>query len=106
MEHEYGRHATIMAELFASDFTNYMTRDIRNPTLALCRQFLTLRQFLREWALNTSGHYKKQRKGYLVIDELDMTAESRELSAKEIEVKNQSNAQIAKLLREEEIKWY
>ena len=61
-----------------------------------------MRQFLRGWALNTTGLYKKEKKRLSrIIEELDMIAESRVF-----EVKNQSNEQIAKLLHEEEIKWY
>jgi hypothetical protein len=37
---------------------------------------------------------------------LEALAETSPLSAQESELKNQSNAKIASLLREEEIKWY
>jgi hypothetical protein len=40
------------------------------------------------------------------IDNLKATAEVRSLLPQEIELKSESNAQIAKLLREEELKWY
>ena len=42
----------------------------------------------------------------VIIDELEAIAESQPLTTQEIELKNQSNASLAKLLREEEIKWY
>jgi hypothetical protein len=41
-----------------------------------------------------------------IIDELEALVEVRPLSTQEIELKSQSNAQIANLLREEELKWY
>jgi glycyl-tRNA synthetase beta subunit len=41
-----------------------------------------------------------------IIDGLEALAEVGPLSAQEIEIKNQSNAKIASLLREEELKWY
>jgi hypothetical protein len=41
-----------------------------------------------------------------VIDELEAFAEVRPLTMHEIDLKNQSNAQMASLLREEELKWY
>ena len=41
-----------------------------------------------------------------IIDKLEAFAEVRLLSTQEIELKNQSNAEIAGLLREEELKWY
>jgi hypothetical protein len=41
-----------------------------------------------------------------IIDDLEALAEIRPLSVQEIELKIQSNAQIASILREEELKWY
>ena len=41
-----------------------------------------------------------------IIDELDRLTETRLLTAQEIELKSQSNAQVARMLREEELKWY
>ena len=41
-----------------------------------------------------------------IIDDLDALAEIRPLSEHEIEIKSQSNAQLARMLREEELKWY
>jgi hypothetical protein len=40
-----------------------------------------------------------------IIDDLKI-AETRALSQHEIDIKNQSNEQTTRLLREEEIKWY
>jgi uncharacterized protein YgfB (UPF0149 family) len=41
-----------------------------------------------------------------IIDDLEALAEVRPLSMQEIELKSQSNAHIATLLWEEELKWY
>jgi hypothetical protein len=69
----------------------------------ICR----LRQFLRGWAKNTSGQYKKEKKEILnELDRLDKKAEHTPLQAEEISVKKCLNNRLAHLLREEEIKWY
>ena len=66
-----------------------------------------LRTHLVGWARHTSGLLKKEKERLSsIIDALEALAEVRLLSAQEIELKSQSNAQIAKLLREEELKWY
>jgi hypothetical protein len=50
---------------------------------------------------------KKQKQRFSsIIDDLEALAEVRPLSAQEIEIKIQSNADIEKLLSEEELKWY
>ena len=66
-----------------------------------------MRIYLRGWARHISGILKKVKARLsAIIDELEEIAESQPLSTQQIELKNQSNASIAKLLREEEIKWY
>ena len=66
-----------------------------------------LRTHLVGWARHTSGLLKKEKERLSsIIDALEALAERRLISEQEIELKNQSNAQIAKLLREEELKWY
>ena len=66
-----------------------------------------LRKFLRGWARHTTGMLKKEKERLcIIIDELDKLAEIRPLSAQEIEIKNQSNVQVGRMLREEELKWY
>ena len=63
--------------------------------------------FLRGWARHVTGMLKKEKiRLSAIIDELDGLAAVRPLSTQEIDLKNRSNAQIARLLREEEIKWY
>ena len=65
------------------------------------------RQFLTGWAKYTSGIYKKEKlRLSTIIADLDKIAETRTLSQHEIDIKNQSNEQMARLLREEELKWY
>jgi hypothetical protein len=53
------------------------------------------------------GYLKKEKHRIAsTIDELEAFAEIRPLTAQEIELKSQSNAEIEKLLREEDLKWY
>jgi hypothetical protein len=65
-----------------------------------------LRQFLRGWAKNLSGVYKKEKERLtLLIDELDLKAETTPLSEAERAQKKEDNIAIAKLRRDEETKW-
>jgi len=65
-----------------------------------------LRQYLRGWAKNVSGAYKKEKKELLnKLDELDKTAENSLLSEMELNLKHVLNERLAELLREEELKW-
>ena len=66
-----------------------------------------LRQYLRGWATNTSGAYKKEKKALLdKLDELDKKAEYIHLNEEEVNLKHVLNDRLADLLREEELKWY
>ena len=66
-----------------------------------------MRQHLSGWAKHTNGIYKKEKQRLsTIIDDLDKIAETRILSQQEVELKNRSNEKIARLLREEEIKYY
>ena len=66
-----------------------------------------LRKHLRGWAAHTSGSYKQEKNTVqYIIDELNITAEVRELTDSEREHLAQSRDQLSRLLREEEIKWY
>ena len=66
-----------------------------------------LRTHLRGWARHTTGLLKKEKARLsAIIDELEEIAEKQPLTTQQIELKSQSNASLAKLLREEEIKWY
>ena len=65
-----------------------------------------LRQYLRGWAKNTSGAYKKEKKLLLnKLDELDKKAEIDCLNESEINLKHVLHERLAELLREEELKW-
>ena len=65
-----------------------------------------LRQFLRGWAKNLSGEYKYlKQKLLLLIDELDIKAETSPLSVAEKVAKKEADECIARLRRDEEAKW-
>ena len=65
-----------------------------------------LRRFLRGWAKNLSGEYKKQKeKLLLLIYELDIKSEITPLSVAEKEANKQADECIARLRRYEEAKW-
>jgi hypothetical protein len=66
-----------------------------------------LRQYLRGWAKNESGAYKKEKATILnKLDELDKKAESATLNGLELDLKHVLNERLAELLREEKLKWY
>jgi len=66
-----------------------------------------LRQFLRGWAKNMKGAYKKEKQELLrKASELDIKAETMLLSLQEIDLKQSINDRLTQLLREEEIKWF
>jgi exonuclease III len=65
-----------------------------------------LRRFLKGWAKNMSGKYKKEKERLIgLIDELDIKAESTVLSSDEREKLTHAKDQINKLRRDEEAKW-
>jgi hypothetical protein len=66
-----------------------------------------LRQYLRGWARNVSGVYKKEKETILnKLDALDKKAEIMLLTQQEVDLKHVLNERLSELLREEEIKWY
>jgi hypothetical protein len=66
-----------------------------------------VRQFLRGWARNESGKYKKEKVDLIRrTAELDIKAETQTLSRSELDLKHQLKERLAQLLREEELKWY
>ena len=78
-----------------------------NPIQRWNNKIRATRTHLVGWARHTTGLLKKEKiRLSSIIDALEALAEVRVLLALEIELKSQSNAQIAKLLREEELKWY
>jgi hypothetical protein len=65
-----------------------------------------LRRFLRGWAKNLSGKYKREKERLLgIIDALDIKAESTPLSSQECKDLKLANENLNKLRRDEEIKW-
>jgi hypothetical protein len=78
-----------------------------SPILRWNNKIRALRSHLRGWARHVSGVLRKEKlRLSTIIDDLETLAEVGPLSTQEIELKNQSNAKIASLLREEELKWY
>jgi hypothetical protein len=66
-----------------------------------------LRNHLSGWAKHESGILKKEKQRLSsVIDDLEALAEVRPLSTQEVKLKNQSNTEIAMLLREEDLTCY
>jgi hypothetical protein len=66
-----------------------------------------LRRYLRGWAKHKFGVYKQAKVSLQqTIDQLDITAERRDLAPGENLLLSQAWEQLAKLLREEEIKFY
>jgi hypothetical protein len=66
-----------------------------------------LRKHLSGWVRHTTRLLNKEKVQLSsIIDELEALEEVHPLTASEIERKSQSNADIAILLREEELKWY
>jgi hypothetical protein len=66
-----------------------------------------LRQHLRGWAKNISGHYKKEKKEILnALDGLDKKAKNIPLQLDELNLKQCLNNRLGHMLHEEEIKWY
>lgn len=66
-----------------------------------------MRRYLGGWARHMTGQLKQEKLSLTsYIDDLEVIAEIRPLTAQEIEHKSQYNAKLACLLREEELKWY
>jgi hypothetical protein len=66
-----------------------------------------LRNHLSGWAKHESGILKKERQRLSsIIDDLEALVEVRPLSTQEIKLKNQSNIEIVRLLREEDLRCY
>jgi hypothetical protein len=66
-----------------------------------------LRQFLRGWAKNMNGAYRKEKQELLrKAEELDKKAESQLLSQQDWDLKQCVHERLTQLLREEEVKWF
>jgi hypothetical protein len=78
----------------------------KTPIITWQNKIRHLRRFLRGWAKNLSGKYKKEKERLLnIIDFLDIQAESCPLNDEERAELRKANEQLNKLRREEEIKW-
>jgi hypothetical protein len=65
------------------------------------------RRYLGGWARHMTGQLKNEKLQLSsIIDDIEALAEVRPLTTHEIELKSQSNAKLAGILREEELKWY
>jgi chromosome condensin MukBEF complex kleisin-like MukF subunit len=65
-----------------------------------------IRKFLKGWAKNQSGKYKKEKERLSqIIDHLDIKAEINTLTPQEREELRKANEGLRKLRREEESKW-
>jgi mannosylglycoprotein endo-beta-mannosidase len=79
----------------------------RSPIERWNSKIRSVQKHLGGWARHTTRIYKKEKvRLSAIIDNLKEIAEVRPLFPHEILLKNQSNAEIARLLSEEEIKWY
>jgi hypothetical protein len=66
-----------------------------------------LRQFLRGWAKNSNGAYRKEKQELLrKAEKLDKKAESQLLSQREWDLKQSIHERLNQLLREEELRWF
>jgi endonuclease/exonuclease/phosphatase family metal-dependent hydrolase len=80
---------------------------VRSPIERWNHRLQAVCKHLSGWACHITCILKQHKqKLSTIIDELEALAEVRPLSVHEIELKSQSNAQIANLLREEELKLY
>jgi mannosylglycoprotein endo-beta-mannosidase len=65
-----------------------------------------LRQYLRGWARQTAGSYRKEKKTLLsLLDNLDKKAETEQLSDQEVNLKQYLKERLVSLLWGEELKW-
>jgi hypothetical protein len=79
----------------------------RNSVQQWNKKMRALRSHLRGWATNNVRIYKQQKSNLITtIDNLDIKAESRDLTTQERDELSQARDQLARLLCEEEIKFY
>jgi hypothetical protein len=94
-----GLHEMIAAEWAAGPIGKTLIQTWQN-------KIRHLRRFLRGWAKNLSGKYKREKERLLgIIDALDIKAESTPLSSQECKDLKLANENLNKLRRDEEIKW-
>jgi hypothetical protein len=88
---------------------NVWERPVPGNTLILRwnHKMHALRKHLSGWASHIVGILKTEKlRVSTIIDELGAYVEVRPLTSMEVDLKSQYNAQLAGLLREEELKWY
>ena len=91
-------------EMVSAEWNNYVRGD--SPIEVWQNKIRHLRRYLKGWAKNQSGKYKKEKERLLkVIDELDIKAESTPLSVGEREALREANDKIWSVRRDEETKW-
>jgi hypothetical protein len=79
----------------------------RNSVQRWNNKLSALRRFIRGWAAQINGEYKKKKSDLQnTICSLDVQAEVRDLNVEELECLSQARENLIKLLREEEIKYY
>jgi hypothetical protein len=77
-----------------------------NPIDVWLNKLRHVRKFLKGWAKNQSGKYKKEKERLLaIIDHFDIKAETSPLSSHEREEFKKANESLNELRREEESKW-
>jgi hypothetical protein len=92
------------SELVAKEWAAVSKGD--TPIITWQNKIRHLCRFLRGWAKNISGKYKKENESLLsIIDFLDVQAESCPLNDEVRLELRKTNEQLNKLGREEEIKW-
>ena len=78
----------------------------RSPIERWQNKIRHLRRFFRGWAKHTHGIYKAKKEILLLlIQSLDLKAESTILDTSELEAKVEAELRLKDLLREEELKW-
>jgi hypothetical protein len=91
-------------DLVASEWNAIQVGD--SPVKRWQNKIRHLRQYLCGWAKTISGIYKKEKDWLsLLIDELDLKAETTLLNAAERVAKKEGNEHLANLCREEDSKW-
>jgi hypothetical protein len=79
----------------------------RTPLERWQNKIRRLRQYLRGWAKNQNGAYKKEKKELTDrLDQLDKKAETTVLQQHEVDLKHCLKERLGVLLRQEEIKWH
>jgi hypothetical protein len=78
----------------------------RTPIQTWQKKIRHIRRFLKGWAKNLSGKYKKEKERLLsIIDSLDIQVETNPLSDVDRATLKYANERINKLRRDEETKW-